>query len=176
MKRYHPFLVTLHWVLATAIIFWLFMGHTSLEDTANTDPAKFNMLKTHMAVGIGILVLMLARLVMRFRSTKLTPVDANAVVMNKAGTIGHYVLYALVILMSVSGIVSAQIAGLGDIIFFGSGAPLPETFDGIAPLVAHKVLSVVLILLIVGHVLAALYHQFALKEKLFSRIWFGDRN
>lgn len=175
MKRYHPFLVTLHWILATAIMFWLFMGHASLEETVNTDPAKLNMLKTHMAVGIGILVFMLVRLVVRLRSAKLPPVDVNAIAMNKASTIGHYALYAVTILMSVSGIVSAQLIGLGDIVFFNSGMPLPETFDGIAPLVAHKFLSAVLILLIVGHVLAALYHQFALKEKLFARVWFGNR-
>ncbi len=175
MKRYHPFLVTLHWILAAAIMFWLFMGHTSLEGTANTDPEKFNMLKTHMAVGIGILVLMLVRLVVRLRSKKLAPIDVNAVSINKASTFGHYALYTAVILMSVSGIVTAQIAGLGDIIFFDSGASLPETFEGVKPLVAHKALSVVLMLLVAGHVLAALYHQVALKEKLFARIWFGDR-
>ncbi|WPE18015.1 hypothetical protein [Candidatus Thioglobus autotrophicus] len=52
---------------------------------------------------------------------------------------------------------------------------MPETFEGIVPLVAHEVLSVILMLLVAGHVLAALYHQFALKEKLFARVWFGNR-
>lgn len=112
---------------------------------------------------------------MRLRSAKLTPVDANATTMNKVSTLGHYALYALVIMMAVSGIVTAQIAGLGDIVFFGSGAPLPETFEGIVPLVAHEALSVILMLLVAGHVIAALYHQFVLKESLFARIWFGAR-
>jgi cytochrome b561 len=71
-----------------------------------------------MAVGIVILVIMLARLIVRLRSAKLTPVDSNATTMNKVRTLGHYSLYALVIMMAVSGIVTAQIAGLGDIVFF----------------------------------------------------------
>lgn len=175
MKRYHPFLVTIHWILAIAIAAWLLMGSNTLSEMSNSDSEKISSLKVHMSVGIGILVLMLTRLVVRLRSVKLTPVDENAVRMNKASTIGHYALYTIVILMSVSGIVTAQLAGLGDIVFFGSGAALPETFEGIAPLVAHQVLSTVLMLLVAGHVLAAFYHQFALKEKLFSRVWFGNR-
>jgi cytochrome b561 len=175
MKRYHPFLVTLHWILAIAIAAWLLMGSNILSEMPNSDPEKINSLKVHMSVGIGILVLMLTRLVVRLRSTKLTPINTNATTMNKLSAIGHYALYTVVILMSVSGIVSAQIAGLGDIVFFGSGAALPETFDNIAPLVAHQALSTVLMLLVAGHVLAALYHQFSLKEKLFSRVWFGNR-
>ncbi len=175
MKRYHPFLVTLHWILAIAIAAWLLMGSNTLSEMSNSDPEKIGSLKVHMSVGIGILILMLTRLVVRLRSAKLKPVDVNAVRMNKISTIGHYALYTVVILMSVSGIVTAQLTGLGDIVFFGSGATLPETFEGIAPLVAHQVLSTILMLLVAGHVLAALYHQFALKEKLFSRIWFGNR-
>ncbi|SMN14812.1 hypothetical protein CRYPA_752 [uncultured Candidatus Thioglobus sp.] len=31
--------------------------------------------------------------------------------------------------MSVSGIVTVKLTGLGEIVFFVSGAPLPETFD-----------------------------------------------
>jgi cytochrome b561 len=175
MKRYHPFLVTLHWILAIAIAAWLLMGSNILSEMSNSDPEKIDSLKVHMSVGIGILVLMLARLVVRLRSAKLTPTDANVTSMNKISAVGHYILYTVVILMSVSGIVTAQLTGLGDIVFFGSGAALPETFEGVAPLMAHRVLSTILMLLVTGHVLAALYHQFALKEKLFSRVWFGNR-
>ena len=175
MKRYHPFLVTLHWILAIAIALWLLMGSNTLSEMSNSDPERINSLRVHMAVGIGILVLMLTRLVVRLRSAKLEVIDASAVRMNKLSTIGHYALYTVVVLMSVSGIVTAQLTGLGDIVFFGSGAALPETFEGIVPLVAHQVLSTILMLLVAGHVLASLYHQFALKEKLFSRVWFGNR-
>ena len=176
MKRYHPFLVTLHWLLAIAIMFWLFMGHAALEDTPNTDPEKINMLGTHMAVGIGILVFMLVRLLVRWRSAKPEAINTSSQLNSKLTKLGHYALYVLTILMSVSGIVAAQTIGLGDIVFFGSGAPLPESFEGVAPLLAHKLLSVLLTLLVIGHILAALYHQLALKEKLFARVWFGARD
>ncbi|CAC9585959.1 hypothetical protein [uncultured Gammaproteobacteria bacterium] len=138
MKRYHPFLVTLHWILAITISAWLLMGSNILSEMSNSDPAKIGSLKVHMSIGIGILVLMVTRLIVRLRSVKLEPINANTVKMNKASTVGHYVLYVAVILMAVSGLVTAQIAGLGDIVFFGSGAALPEIFDGIAPFIAHQ--------------------------------------
>ena len=36
-------------------------------------------------------------------------------------------------------------------------------------------LQTLLAVLIAGHVAAALYHQFALKDGLFRRMWFGER-
>ena len=61
-------------------------------------------------------------------------------------------------------------------VFGGSGTPLPTTFDEIPPRRAHGVLGVVLLLLVIGHVLAFLYHQYVQKDGLFSRMWFGRRN
>ena len=173
MKRYHPFLVTLHWVLAIVIMAWLFMGTTVLDQMPNSDPRKIGTLQTHMLVGVTILVFMLIRLVVRMRSAKLEVLDVNTIKTNKAATIGHYALYVLVILMALSGMATAQLLGFPEVI--DSGLALPENFEMVAPLIVHKVFSKVLILLIVGHTLAALYHQFALKEKLFARVWFGNR-
>lgn len=175
MKRYHPFLVALHWILAIAITLWLFMGANTLSEMSNSDPEKINSLRVHMTVGIGILLLMLSRLVVRLRGVKLDVINTDATRINRLSTLGHYALYVVVILMSVSGIVAAQIIGLGDIVFFNSGAPLPEDFHDILPLVAHHALSIVLMFLVVGHIFAALHHQFVLKESVFSRVWFGNR-
>ena len=63
MKRYHPILVTLHWLLAAMIIGGLIMGGNVLAKTPNADPAKMLALKMHMSVGILVLALMIIRLV-----------------------------------------------------------------------------------------------------------------
>jgi cytochrome b561 len=67
-------------------------------------------------------------------------------------------------------------AGLPDIVFGGSGAPLPETFNDMAPRAAHGILSKLLALTILAHVGGWLYHQYVLKDGLFGRMWFGARN
>jgi cytochrome b561 len=40
---------------------------------------------------------------------------------------------------------------------------------------AHAALATLLAVLIAVHVVAALYHQFVLKDGLFRRMWFGKR-
>lgn len=175
MKRYHPILVTLHWVLAAMVVGGLVMGGQVLAKTPNSDPFKMLSLKMHMSVGILILVLMVLRLVVRFMTKKPPHADIGNALLNKGASAAHYVLYALVIAMSASGLAIAFAADLPAIVFGGSGEALPADFNDIAPRAAHGVLSLLLKLVIAGHVLAALYHQFVRKDSLFSRVWYGAR-
>lgn len=175
MKQYHPVLVTLHWLLAALVIGGLVMGGQVLAKTANTDPAKLFSLKMHMSIGIVILVLMLLRLVIRFATKKPPHADIGNDLLNTGARLAHYLLYAVVIAMSASGLAIANAAGLPAIVFGGSGEALPADFNDIAPRVAHGVLALVLKLVIAGHVLASLYHQFVRKDSLFSRMWYGNR-
>ncbi len=176
MSKYHPALVALHWILAALIIGGLIMGGNFLAKTPNTDPFKLTALTAHMSLGIVILVLMVIRLIVRFTTRKPAPADIGNALANRAGVWTHWAFYLLVIAMGASGLATANFAGLPDIVFFGSGDPLPENFDDIAPRAAHGVIAKLLAILIILHVLAGLYHQFARKDRLFSRMWFGDRN
>ena len=175
MTRYHPFLVVLHWLLAIMIVIGLIMGGNVLSETPNSDPEKVFYLRMHMSMGIIILVLMIIRLVVRTKSQKPPHADIGNTLLNKLGVYAHYILYVLVFLMCASGIGISMMAGLPDIVFGGSGAPLPQSFEEFAPRAAHGVLATVLTIVVVSHVLAALYHQFIRKDGLFSRMWFGQR-
>lgn len=175
MSRYHPLLVALHWILALAIVLALFMGTTVLGNTPNSDPQKIDLLRSHMTVGLVILGLMVLRLIVRYFTQKPAEVDTGNKLLNMAGKAVHYLFYLSVILMAGSGIATSKLAGLPGIVFDGSGAPLPENFDQFAPRIAHGILATILMLLIAGHVLGFLFHQFGLKDKLFSRMWFGRR-
>jgi cytochrome b561 len=173
MKRYHPALVVLHWLLAILISVGLVMGGNVLSATPNSDPEKIMLLKGHMVVGLIILALTLIRLALRFFTTKPAEADIGNALLNKLGLWAHYGLYLLVILMAVSGMVTSNLAGLPDIVFFGSGASLPASFDDLLPRMAHGVIAKLLMALIVGHIAAFLYHQFIRKDKLISRMWFA---
>jgi cytochrome b561 len=74
-----------------------------------------------------------------------------------------------------TGFATAILAGLPEIVFGGSGDPLPPSFINYPTFVAHVVLATVLANLIVLHVLAAVYHQFIRKDGLFRRMFFGRR-
>ncbi|MCG7985404.1 MAG: cytochrome b/b6 domain-containing protein [Candidatus Thiodiazotropha lotti] len=175
MKRYHPALITLHWLLALMIIMGLIMGSNVLSATPNDVPEKILYLKIHMTMGMIILVLMLVRLVVRLVTKKPPAADIGNGLFNRLGKVTHYLFYLIVILMAASGLATANMAGLPEIVFDGSGAPLPATFDQFPPRIAHGILGFVLLLLLIGHVAAFLYHQFVRKDGLFSRMWFGQR-
>ena len=176
MTRYHPLLVVLHWLLALMIIGGLIMGDAVLAETANDDPFKLTSLKMHMGMGMAILVLMLVRLIIRLRTAKPAHADIGNAALNTLGAWTHWAFYLAVIAMCVSGIVLARMAGLPDIVFGGSGSPLPADFSIYPPRAAHGILALILKLLILGHIAAFLYHQFVRKDGLFSRMWFGDRH
>lgn len=57
-SRYHPVLVTLHWLHALMIIAALTLGFSVLAAMPNSDPKKMGILQAHMAGGMLILVLM----------------------------------------------------------------------------------------------------------------------
>ena len=81
--------------------------------------------------------------------------------------------YVLVFFIIGSGIGISILSGLSDIVFFGSGEALPETFDNLLPRIAHGVLTKILIVTIALHFLATMWHQLIRKENVFSRVWFG---
>ncbi|MEW8626652.1 MAG: cytochrome b/b6 domain-containing protein [Candidatus Thiodiazotropha sp.] len=175
MKRYHSFLITLHWLLAVLILMGLTMGANVLSSTPNDVPEKLLYLRIHMSMGMLILVLMVIRLTVRVFSEKPVAADIGHSFLNKLGVATHYLLYLVTILLAASGLATANLAGLPEIVFGGSAAPLPATFDAFPPRIAHGLLAVVLLILVAGHVMASLYHQFVRKDGLFSRMWFGPR-
>jgi len=176
MRRYHPALVALHWLLAVMIIGGLIIGGQVLSETPNSEPSKLTALAVHMGSGILILVLMVVRLIVRMMTAKPPHADIGNALLNKGAVAAHWGFYVLVFAMCLSGLAIANIAGLPDIVFGGSGEPLPADFDDILARSAHGVIATLLGLLILGHVTAGLYHQFARKDGLLGRMWFGDRD
>jgi cytochrome b561 len=171
--RYHPLLVTLHWLLAFMILFSLAMGTFSLKEIANSSPDKIFALRGHMIAGVLILVLMFVRLAVRFKAPRPAPATTGNGFLDKIAVMTHYGLYVLVFLMAASGIAMSIQAGLPEIVFGSSGAALPETFAVYKPRLVHGLIAKLLLALATLHILAALYHQFVRRDSLLSRMWFG---
>lgn len=175
MTRYHPLLVALHWILALMIAVALIMGGFVLSEMPNDDPFKVTGLRAHMTAGMAIGALMLIRLVTRLFTAKPPHADIGNPLLNTLGIATHWLFYLLVLGMVASGIGISISAGLPDIVFGGSGDPLPEDFYAYPPRIAHGIIATLLALLVVAHVGAFLYHQFVRKDGLFARMWFGTR-
>ncbi len=175
MTRYHPILVSLHWLLAAMILGGLIMGANVLAETANDDPFKIISLRMHMSMGIAILVLMLLRLATRLFTAGPPEADIGNAFLNRLGGWMHWALYLAVVAMCVSGLATANMAGLPAIVFGGAETPLPADFSDLPPRAAHGIIATVLWLLILGHAGAAMFHQFIRRDNLLSRMWFGNR-
>ncbi len=168
--RYHPALAALHWLLAALIGIALAIGFFVLAPMANDAPEKLAVLRWHMVAGIAILVLMLIRFAVRWATRRPAPASTGSPLLDRLAPAMHYALYAVVILMAASGIGIAVQAGLPDIVFRGSGAPLPETFAAFRPRAAHGVLAWLLVALVALHVAAAAFHQLVRRDRLLSRM------
>lgn len=170
--KYHPALVALHWLLAVLILFAWGVGALSLEETPNSSPDKVATLRVHMVVGAAILLLTLARLVVRFSTRRPAPATTGHPLLDRGAVLAHYGLYALVILMAASGFATALAAGLPDIVFGGSGKPLPESFAAYPARTVHGIVGSLLAFLVLVHIIAALWHHFVRRDGLLRRMSF----
>ncbi|WP_127110031.1 cytochrome b [Pararhodobacter zhoushanensis] len=171
--RYHPVLVTLHWLIALLLLMALIAGTLVLDDMPNTAPGKTDALRIHAIMGVGIGVLMLIRLAVRLTTRHPAPAKSGIALADRLAPLAHWALYALVLGMVGSGIAMAVQSGLGDALF-GDGT-LPETFHTLFARGVHGLLATLLILTIALHILAALYHVSVRRDGLLRRMWFGAR-
>ena len=170
-KRYHPVQVTLHWLVVLLVVAAFVMGK-SMSGLPN-DAGKLAPLALHMSVGIFTLVVIVTRFITRMKLPKPAHATAGNAFFDWVGKVVHYALYLLVFLTAVSGMSLSMQAGLVPIVFGGSGAPLPADFFEFTARMMHGFIVPALLLLVVLHVGAALYHQFMLKDNLLARMWYG---
>ncbi len=169
--RYHPALVALHWILALMLAGALVAGANVLTPMANADPDKLMAFRGHMVVGLSILVLMLVRLAVRLRTPHPPKAPTGVALFDALAPWVHRALYAVAILMALSGIALSVSSGLGNAVW-GSG-PMPADFAGNPFRAAHGVLSKLLLALIALHIGAVIFHGAVRGDALLGRMWFG---
>ncbi|WP_018151768.1 cytochrome b [Leeia oryzae] len=175
VSRYHPLLVTLHWLLALLILGMLIDGWQVLSLFRNTNPAKVLQLQLHVVAGLTVGVLMLARLGTRWGTDKPAHAQTGNALMDMVAQIVHVILYVLVFAMVISGIALAFNTDLFNILFGPNPLPLPKTFRHLLPRSIHGTLANILMFTFLAHFAGALFHQKILKDNLIARMWYGNR-
>src|SRR5260370_37355342 len=117
VSRYHPLLVAMHWLLAVLIIAALALGALVMAKLPNTDPMKLEALRSHMIGGVLILVLMLARLLVRAQTIHPASASAGNPALDTMAWISHRLFYVAVVAMAGSGIYMALQIGQPSIAF-----------------------------------------------------------
>lgn len=170
-RRYHPALVALHWFMAAFILMMLAVGRL-LFPTMTDAAQETSMAKTHMIIGLILLVLVVVRFIVRLRTPKPAPATTGNAILDRIGVITHYLLYFLVFQMALSGVGTMLAAGLTPILS-GSSMPVPEHLLGYPPYAVHGLTGWLLLALLALHIGATGFHLFIKKDNLLARMWFG---
>lgn len=175
--RYHRLAIALHWVMAAAFFCMLASGllMTDLEDKS----LQFQIYQWHKSLGVILLLAFFLRLWVRLL-THPPALPENFPRLEKwAAKAGHWGLYAVMVLMPLSGwvMVSASPYGLPTIVFGWFAWPhLPGITANAAiedgAKTAHEILANVFMFLIAAHVAATIKHYAWDRENLLRRMWF----
>lgn len=147
--------IALHWVVFLLIALQ-FLLHDRISEAWDRIedglPFEFHpLIAAHVFGGLLILALVLWRIVLRgTRGAPALPAEEPAA-MQLVARLTHLGLYALMLLMPVSGAVA----------WFGGAEAAAE---------AHEVMRILLLALVALHVLGALYQQFVLKTDIMARM------
>jgi cytochrome b561 len=171
--RYHPVLIALHWVSAVGVGLAFATGKLLLEQMPNSPSDKLILLGLHMALGSAILALTIARFLVRIFTAKPRRAATGSALLDALAVVTHYSLYGALLLMAVSGLATAIMAGYPAIVLGDVARPLPDTSQ-LLPRFVHGVMSWVIALLVGLHVLGALYHHIIRNDGLIRRMWFRD--
>ena len=167
MTQYSTRMVIAHWLTLALLIAAWFLGH-HLDDTRHEGGASLLNYAVHGLTGAAILLLTLARLY--FRRADGVPPPVGDTPMDKVAKGIHHVLYALLLLLPISGILTVVTSKVCDALRAWDATLLPKKFNGVPAHDVHEILVTVLIVVVVIHVLGAIKHQFIMKDGLMERM------
>jgi len=168
-SRYSSVAILIHWSVALLIIFSFLLGLTVDNFPKSWTGAVIN---THALAGLSVLGLTFFRLAWRLTHRPPEyPRDVSPAV-KRLSHLAHMALYVLMITVPVIGIPTLLYRGRGlDFGLFGISSPFERTPDIFHPLTDwHELAAFALLGLAIGHVLAALYHQFVRKDAIMGRM------
>lgn len=178
-QRYGDIAVIFHWAIALLIIGLLIIGKymTSLEEN---DPVRFVLTQWHKSFGITVLILSVLRLSWRFTHKPPPDLESIAQWQQRAASLAHGLLYALMFILPVTGwiMVSASPLNLDTVLFNVIPWPhLPgldtlENREDISHAFHdyHEIASTILIVILLAHVGAALKHHLYDKDDTLVRM------
>lgn len=145
----------LHWLVVVLIALqWLIFDSMGkpFHDTMDAGAPVWSLTPVvHLAIGLAILVLALARLGLRLTHGAPEAPAEEPEPFRTASKWAHWAIYALLLLMPVSGLVA----------WFGLVGPVAEV---------HEVMMNLLLALVAAHVAAVVVHQFWWKTDLIARM------
>ena len=173
LKKYPLRMRILHHIIAILIITLLAVGlyMTSLDKQDANRSLLYTMHKT-----FGWFVLWLVVIRFFVKMSKRPHFEHMPQPWHTLAHMGHRILYMLMFIMPISGWLMSSAAGKNVILFGLPALTIPNIISVDKELAGlfnqiHEYCAYILIAAIIGHIFAALYHQFVHKNNLLSRMF-----
>ena len=168
--RYTFTAIALHWLAAALVLANFALGPWMVD--LPLSPEKLRLYGWHKWIGITVFLLVLARLAWRHWHPAPPPV-AMPEWQRRAAAATHVALYALLLLIPLSGWVYSSATGV-QVVYLGL-VPLPDLVGKDRALAAilkavHATLNFSLLALVILHIGAALKHHFVDRDGVLARM------
>ena len=170
--QYDRMLVVLHWVLVIGLFYQLGLG-LWMEDIPKDPPGvRAQWFNLHKSIGICLGLLILWRLGWRVTHSVPAPPIGNTEFQNKLSKWVHRVLYVCMVVLPVTGFLGSSFSQY-PVKLFGLALPKlwepwPEGKELFSEI--HEVTAFVMMILIILHISAAVWHQWVKRDGLLSRM------
>ena len=168
--RYPHAMRLMHWIVAPLVIAVLGLGLVMEDLPQDLRRQGYSL---HKSLGVTILLLVLVRMLVRWRSTLPSPIPGLGKGEALLAKAVHYGFYVLLLAMPISGIVMSQ-AGGHPVALFGLGLPVLVPQDkalGKLAYEAHELIGNGLIALLALHLVGILKHAVLDKTNILKRMW-----
>ncbi|HEY4071233.1 MAG TPA: cytochrome b [Sphingomicrobium sp.] len=168
--NYDNVAITLHWLTALLVV-----TQFALAETWDWFPrdTRENLQGVHVSFGVMLTAVVLVRLIWRWMpGHQRSPLAVGWMLI--ASKAVHYLLYALLVVQAVLGFTWrwAQGHGVGFFGLFAIPGPYGQLARPTRHLLAefHEKIGWAIVIIAFGHALAALYHHYALRDRVLGRM------
>ncbi|WP_269495427.1 cytochrome b [Castellaniella sp. S9] len=169
--RYTRTAIFLHWLVALGLVGTFSLGF--YMEGLPLSPSKLKLYSWHKWAGMTLLALAVVRLAWRMSHPAPELPGTMSPMARLAAGVGHWLLYALMLAIPVSGWLMSSAQGFS-VVWFGV-VPLPDLVPRNAALGellngVHVTLNYLLLAAVAGHAGAALHHHFIKKDTVMARM------
>jgi cytochrome b561 len=163
-----------HWLIAVLILVQFVIG--TIAEGMKLTPAKLDLFVWHKSIGTTVLVLAVLRLAWRLGNPLPVPPDGTPGWERKLAAAAHWVLYALLFAVPLSGWLVSDASRVPFKAYFL--LPMPDFIATDRALQeaaseVHEALMIALLCVVAVHVAAALRHHFLLRDDVLRRMLTG---
>lgn len=172
-KQYYGYItIVMHWLVAVIVLGLFGLGFW-MVDLGYYDPWYQDGPELHQSIGIGLMLIMIFRLLLKVLQVKPQPLANHSNVERKVGNIVHLTLYFLIFFIMISGYLMSTVDGRDINIFDLFSVPSIGTLfvnQGDISSFLHKYSAYGVIFITLIHAAAAIKHHVIDKDNTLKRM------